>query len=193
MSKKPDRKARADAEHNRGRVLEVACELFAEHGDEVQMAEVARAAGVGVGTVYRHFPTRQALIEAVAERRFAEILAFARAECLPNPDTRQALVCFLSRIGEVHDRARGVSSAIEAALGSTEPRGQVAVELLAIGQALLDRGLADGTLRPDSKVDDLYMIAGAVAAISRYAAGDWRRLIDIALEGMSPRLPARSE
>ena len=187
MSKPTTRKPRTDAERNRGRVLEVACALFAEHGDEVQMAEVAKAAGVGVGTVYRHFPTRQALIEAVTEQRFAEILAYARTACLPNPDTRQALTCFLTRIGEVHDEGRGVSSAIEAALGSTEPRGQVGADLLALGETLLDRGRADGTFRADVKVADLYMIAGAVAAISRDAIGDWRRFIDIALDGLQPR------
>ncbi|MEV1246212.1 TetR/AcrR family transcriptional regulator [Nonomuraea sp. NPDC050022] len=189
MSKHTARKPRTDAERNRARVLEVACELFAERGDEVQMAEVAKAAGVGIGTVYRHFPTRQALIEAVTEQRFAEILAYARTECLPNPDTRQALTCFLTRIGQVHDEGRGVSSAIEAALGSTEPRGQVGEDLLALGEALLERGRADGTLRADAKLGDLYMIAGAVSAISRNAVGDWRRFIDIALDGL--RGPAR--
>ncbi|MFI7133599.1 TetR/AcrR family transcriptional regulator [Nonomuraea sp. NPDC050153] len=187
MSKQSPRKPRTDAERNRGRVLQTACELFAEHGPQVQMADVAKAAGVGVGTLYRHFPTRQALIEAVTEQRFAEILAFARAQCLPDPDTRRALSCFLTRIGEVHDEGRGLSSAIEAALGSTEPRGEVSTELLALSETLLERGRADGTLRADTKIADLYMIAGAVATISRDAIGDWRRFIDIALDGLRPR------
>ncbi|GAA4606668.1 TetR/AcrR family transcriptional regulator [Actinoallomurus liliacearum] len=187
MPENAARRSRADAERNRGRVLQAADELFAEHGDQVQMADVARAAGVGVGTVYRHFPTRQALVEAVAEVRFAEILRHAREECLPLPDTRQALAGFLARIGRVHEEGRGVSSAIEAALGDTEPRGQIGADLLAVGAELVERGRSDGTLRPDANVADLYMIAGAVAAISRNAVGDWRRFIDIALDGLGPR------
>ncbi|GAB3959572.1 TetR/AcrR family transcriptional regulator [Actinoallomurus acanthiterrae] len=187
MSNAAPRRPRTDAERNRGRVLQAATELFAQHGDQVQMADVAKAAGVGVGTVYRHFPTRQALIEAVAEQRFIEILRFAREECLARPDTRQALACFFARIGRVHEEGRGVSGAIEAALGDTEPRGQVGADLLAIGEEMLERGRSDGTLRADVKVADLYMIAGAVAAISRNAVGDWHRFIDIALDGLRPR------
>ncbi|MFC5752859.1 TetR/AcrR family transcriptional regulator [Actinomadura rugatobispora] len=187
MSEQAARKPRADSARNRVRVLQVACDLFAERGDEVQMAEVAQAAGVGVGTVYRHFPTRQALVDAVAERRFAEILAFARTRCLPDPDARRALACFLSRIGTVHEQGRGLSEAIEKALGSTEPRGEVGAELLALTGALLERGQADGAFRADATVADLYMIAGAVAAISRHTFGDWRRFIDLALDGLRPR------
>src|ERR1700749_2006940 len=107
------RKLRTDAARNRGQVLDTAAALFAERGDETQMADVARAAGVGIGTVYRHFPTRRALIEAVAERRFAEILTCARRDSLPNPDVRQALAGLLRRIAEVHERERALSSAIE--------------------------------------------------------------------------------
>ncbi|MFF5213517.1 TetR/AcrR family transcriptional regulator [Streptosporangium sp. NPDC000396] len=184
MSKQAARKPRTDAGRNRSRVLQVACELFGERGGEVQMSEVAQTAGVGIGTVYRHFPTRQALIEAVADQRFAGILVFAREQCLPNPDTRQALACFLRRVAEVHEQGRGVSSVIEATLGSTEPRGEVGAELLAFGEALVERGRADGTLRADATVADLYMLTGAVAAISRQGIGDWRRFIDIALGGM---------
>ncbi|GAA4074495.1 helix-turn-helix domain-containing protein [Actinomadura miaoliensis] len=186
MSKNAARRPRVDAERNRGRVLQVAGELFAEHGDQVQMADVARAAGVGVGTVYRHFPNRRALVEAVAEQRFAEILRYAREECLTQPDARRALSCFLARIGRVHEEGQGVSSAIEAALGDTEPRGQVGADLLAIGADLLERGRSDGTIRADATVADLYMIAGAVAAISRNTVGDWRRFIEIALDGLRP-------
>ena len=69
----PRRKPRTDAERNRARVLEAARALFAEHGQDVQMTEVARVAEVGIGTLYRHFPTRQALIEAAAESRSAEL------------------------------------------------------------------------------------------------------------------------
>ncbi|MER0244387.1 helix-turn-helix domain-containing protein [Streptomyces sp. HSW2009] len=180
------RPSRADAERNRLKVLEVAQELFAERGDEVQMAEVARAAGVGVGTVYRHFPTRQVLVEAVAEQRFAGILAFAEEQCLPQPDARRALGCLLTRGGEVHEEGRGLSGVIDATFGSTAPRGgAVGDALIAVGEELARRGRTDGSLRPDVTVADLYMAVGAVAMLSRHAVGDWRRFRDLTLDGLA--------
>ncbi|MFJ2770838.1 TetR/AcrR family transcriptional regulator [Streptomyces sp. NPDC087300] len=181
------RPSRADAERNRLRVLDVAEEQFAERGDAVQMAEVARAAGVGVGTVYRHFPNRQALVEAITERRFARILTFVEERCLPQPDTRGALLCFLTHVGEVHEQGRGLSGVIEATFGSTAPRGEVGAALLAVGETLVSRGRADGALRDDVTVADLYMTVGAVAILSRDSIGDWRRFVDITLDGLRPR------
>ncbi|MFF3289902.1 TetR/AcrR family transcriptional regulator [Streptomyces sp. NPDC003023] len=181
------RPSRADAERNRLRVLEVAHDLFAERGDEVQMAEVARAAGVGVGTVYRHFPTRRALVEAVAVRRFAEILAFAEEQCLTQPDACGAVAALLTHVGEVHEQGRAVSGVIEAAFGGTAPRGEVGEALLAMGARLVERGREDGTLRADVTVGDLYMSVGAVAVLSRDAIGDWRRFVQIVLDGLRGR------
>ncbi|MFI6154099.1 TetR/AcrR family transcriptional regulator [Kitasatospora sp. NPDC051170] len=187
MSTSAGRKPRTDAERNRSRVLQSAGELFAAHGDAVQMADIAKAAGVGVGTVYRHFPTRQALVAAVAEERFAGILRHAREECLSLPDGRQALAGFLDAIGRAHEEGRGVSGVIEVAFGNTEPGGEVGAQLLDVGEQLLARGRADGTVREDAGVSDLYMIAGAVAAISRNAVGDWRRFVELALDGLRPQ------
>ncbi|MFE6779278.1 TetR/AcrR family transcriptional regulator [Streptomyces sp. NPDC057702] len=180
------RPSRADAERNRLKVLEVAEALFAERGDAVQMAEVARAAEVGVGTVYRHFPTRQALIEAIAERRFEEILTYAEQHCLPQPTAHQGLACLLTRVGEVHERGRGLSGVIDATFGSTAPRGAVGDALLTLGETLARRGREDGTLRPDVTIADLYMAVGAVAMLSRHAVGDWRRFRDLTLDGLRP-------
>src|SRR6266576_1331973 len=105
----PTRRPRADAGRNRARVLEAAGELFGSRGDEVQMAEIARAAGVGIGTVYRHFPTRQALVEAVAAQRFLEILGFARTKCAQAPSGREAVEALLTHIGQVHANGRALS------------------------------------------------------------------------------------
>lgn len=180
------RKLRTDAARNRDQVLDTATALFAERGDEVQMADVARAAGVGVGTIYRHFPTRRALIEAAAERRFAEILEFARRHCLPNPDVRQGLTDFLAHIAEVHARGRALSTAIESVIGNTEPHGEIRAALGDLDEQLLAAGRADGSIRADATAADLYMIVGAVAAVSRDGFGDWRRFIELALDGLRP-------
>ena len=181
------KRLRGDAERNRAGLLAAARTLFAERGDEVHMSEVAAAAGVGVGTLYRHFPTRQALVEAIAAERFAGILEFARERCLPEPDTHAALRLFLTHVAEVHEQGRDLSGVIEAAFGDTEPRGTLAADLLAVGDMLLRRGQADGTVKPDVTVQDLYMIVGAAAFVSRNAVGDWGRFIDIALDGLRPR------
>jgi AcrR family transcriptional regulator len=188
MSTPPTRrKPRTDAERNRARVLEVARALFAEHGYDVQMSEVARVAEVGVGTVYRHFPTRQALIEAAAENRSAEMLAFAQTQCLTDADPAQALARFLRHIGEVLAHDRGTSEAIEAAMGSTEPQGELRTALQAITGELIERAQTQGTIRSDATVSDVYMIVCGLAAVIRNNAGDWRRFTEIALDGLRPR------
>jgi AcrR family transcriptional regulator len=180
------RKLRTDAARNRDQVLDAAAALFAERGDETQMADVARAAGVGIGTVYRHFPTRRALIGATAERRFSEILTYARRESLPNPDVRQALADLLRRIAEVHEDGRMLSSAIESVIGDTEPHGETRAEFDDLAGQLLARGRADGSIRADATTADLYMIVGAVATVSHDGFGDWRRFIELALDGLRP-------
>ncbi|MEV0643971.1 helix-turn-helix domain-containing protein [Phytomonospora sp. NPDC050363] len=185
------RKLRTDAARNRDHVLDTATALFTERGEAVQMADVAREAGVGVGTVYRHFPTRRALVEAAAERRFADILDHARAACRTEPDARRALAAFLTRVAEVHEQGRALSGAIESVLGDTEPRGPVGAELTEFGAELLERGRVEGLIRDDATVADLYMVVGAVATVSRTGIGDWRRFVELSLDGLSPRERSR--
>ncbi|MCP2168725.1 TetR/AcrR family transcriptional regulator [Goodfellowiella coeruleoviolacea] len=180
------RKPRADAERNRARVLAAARELFTARGDEVQMPDVARAAGVGIGTVYRHFPSRTALIAAAGEQRHAEIVEFARAECLTRSDAAEGLAAYLHRIGEVLAADRGLSAPVEAAFGSTEPTGEVQAEGLRVAGDLLARAKAQGAVRADVEVTDLNMIACGLAAIIRTGSGDWRRYLRIACAGLRP-------
>ncbi|MER6548969.1 helix-turn-helix domain-containing protein [Streptomyces sp. NPDC001250] len=181
------RKPRADAERNRARVLAAARALFEERGDEVQMPEVARAAGVGIGTVYRHFPTRQSLVEAAAELRFAEILRFARTDCLRDPESGQGLARYLRNVGQILAEDQGLSAAVAAAVGSSAPRGEMLAQLeLAVG-TLIDQGRSAGTLRGDLTVADVYTLVGALSAVIRTGSGDWRRFIDLALDGLRPR------
>jgi AcrR family transcriptional regulator len=184
MPSTPARKTRADAERNRLRVLETARALFAERGDDVQMPELARAAGVGVGTVYRHFPTRGALIEAAAGQRFAEFAEFARTECGDNGVAR-----YLTHVGEVLANDRGLSAAVEAARGTseTEPRGAARTELEAAVAELIKEDQAAGTIRADATVADVYLLVGALSATIRTGSGDWHRLLDLALHGLRPR------
>ncbi|GAA2304452.1 TetR/AcrR family transcriptional regulator [Nonomuraea roseoviolacea subsp. roseoviolacea] len=183
----PRRKPRTDAERNRARVLEAARALFAEHGQEVQMTEVARVAEVGIGTLYRHFPTRQALIEAAAESRSAELLEHARARCLGEADPARALALFVAHVGEVLTADRGMSQAIEAVVGTTEPQGRTGEALRDVARELVERGKAAGAFRADAAASDVNMIVCGLASVIRNEAGDWRRFAEIALDGLKPR------
>jgi AcrR family transcriptional regulator len=189
LSTTPGRKTRADAERNRLRVLETARALFTDRGDDVQMPELARAAGVGIGTVYRHFPTRQALVEAAAEQRFAELAEFARTECRRQRARDNGLARYLSHVGAVLAGDRGLSAALQVARGSseTEPRGAARAELEAAVGELIKDGQAAGTVRGDITVADVYMLVGAVSATIRTGSGNWDRFIDLALNGLRPR------
>jgi AcrR family transcriptional regulator len=185
----PPRRPRADAARNRARILEAARVLFAERGNEVQLPEVARASGVGVGTVYRHFPTHRDLIEAAAEHRFAEIEDFARTECLLHTKPGQALARYLHHVGEVLAADRGLSASIEAARQATgtEPRGETRTRIETVIGELIERDQAAGTLRDDCSVSDVYVVVGAISATVRNGSGDWRRLLDITLDGLRHR------
>lgn len=180
------RKTRTDAERNRDRVLQAARVLFAESGHDVQMSEVARAAGVGIGTLYRKFPTRDALIEAIAEHRAADIVAAAR-QFADAEDPTQGLAGFLCHVGEVLAADRGMSEVIEKVMGSAEPRGQTREALLAIVAELIDRARVRGTVGQDVTAGDVNMVICGLAAVIRNAAGDWRRYIEVTLDGLRTR------
>ncbi|MBB5933206.1 TetR/AcrR family transcriptional regulator [Streptomyces zagrosensis] len=183
------RKPRADAERNRARVLNAARDLFTARGEDVQMPEVARAAGVGVGTVYRHFPSRAALIEAAGEQRHADIVEFGRTACLPCPDAADGLTRYIAYIGEVLATDRGLTASIEATLGSARPAGAAAERTEAIAAELIARARAQGVIRPDVEVADLSMIVCGLAAIIRNGTGDWRRYVQITMAGLHNAQP----
>ncbi|WP_040810800.1 TetR/AcrR family transcriptional regulator [Nocardia concava] len=183
----PSRKARADASRNRDRILEVARNLFAERGSQVQLPEVARAAGVGIGTVYRHFPTQADLIEAAAAQRFAEIEEYARTACLVGEPGR-GLWRYLNHVGETLAADSGLSAAIEAARHSpgSAPRGEALAGLEVVIGDIIESDCAAGALRADLTVADVYMVVGALSATISTGSGDWRRLLALQFEGLRP-------
>ncbi|MFF0635602.1 TetR/AcrR family transcriptional regulator [Nocardia sp. NPDC004151] len=180
------RKPRADASRNRDRILEAARNLFAERGSQVQLPQVARAAGVGIGTVYRHFPTQADLIEAAAAQRFAEIEEYARTECLDHAAPGRAVLDYLTHVGEILAADSGLSAAIESARQSrgSEPRGAALEQLAEIIGTLIESDRAAGTVRPDLTVADVYMVVGALSATIRSGSGDWRRLLTLLSDGL---------
>jgi AcrR family transcriptional regulator len=186
-----DREPRADARRNRDRVLRTAQRLFATEGLGVSLDEIARRAGVGPGTVHRHFPSKEALYLAVATDQFEQLVA--EAEALATTDDPAALFTQLSRMMATGAENVAVKSALEAAeldLRTAAPK--VAAELTRHVADLLDRAHAAGAVRPDVTVEEVMaLVAGAFAAI-RHANVQTSRersahLAQIILDGLRPQ------
>ena len=152
---------RADAVRNRTSILEAARQLVTEQGTDVAMGEIARAAGVAVGTLYRHFPNKADLLAAVVNE-YVEILAedaqdaWARVEA-GRADAAQELLEFLERALEMIARshtAKVVARALGAEVDYAEPETR-AIEAL---ERLIEAGREDGRLRSDLTVSDLYIL-----------------------------------
>lgn len=186
-----DREPRADARRNRERVLRTARQLFAEEGLGVSLDEIARRAGVGPGTVHRHFPAKEALYLAVVIDQLEQLVA--EAEALAATGDPAALFTQLSRMIAMGAENAAVKSALMAAefdLRSAAP--DVAAELTRQVEALLDRAHAGGVVRQDVTVDEVMaLVAGAFAAI-RHANAETSRgrsahLARIILDGLRPQ------
>ncbi|MDR7168314.1 AcrR family transcriptional regulator [Nocardia kruczakiae] len=156
---------RADARRNRQRVLQAAQRLFAERGLGVSLDEIARDAGVGPGTVHRHFPSKETLYLAVATDQLEQLIGEANG--LAETDDPAALFVLLSRMMANGAENRAVKSALAAAefdLRTAAPR--VAADLTRHVADLLDRARTAGVVRDDVTVDELMaLVAGAFAAI----------------------------
>ena len=178
---------RADARRNREKVLAAARSVFAEHGSDAQMDEVARRAKVGVGTVYRHFPTKEALFAALLQDAFARIAERSR-DALDHEDPWQAFVALMWDAGESLAGDRALSEAMQADLTMEPCPGQL--ELADITAKLIARAQAAGTMRPDAVVDDVPMLMCGIgsATIRKLAySASWRRHLAIVLDGLRAR------
>jgi len=184
------KRLRADAVRNRAKVLEAARAAFAEHGAEAQMEDVARRAGVGVGTVYRHFPTKQALAEALVEERFDRTIAFVRGLLDEEPDPWRALErCFeYCAATQATDRAWAAALALMAG-GTMGPREHQMRELLALEEQLLAGARAAGVVREDLVATDLPALFCGLASVVQAGGDAWRRYLELLLDGLRP--PAR--
>ncbi|HXE44295.1 MAG TPA: helix-turn-helix domain-containing protein [Conexibacter sp.] len=176
---------------NRAKVMEAARGAFAEHGSEAQMEDVARRAGVGVGTVYRHFPTKQALAEALIGERFDHTIAYVRGLVDDEPDAWRALErCFEHCAArQAKDRA-WAGALVEMAGGMMGPREDQKHELLALLDTLLVRARAAGVVREDLVATDMPALFCALASVVQAGGDGWRRYLELLLDGLRP--PARS-
>ncbi|MEA2149023.1 MAG: hypothetical protein QOD69_853 [Solirubrobacteraceae bacterium] len=189
----PERPLRRDAERNRQRILEVAREAFAEDGLAVTLDEIARRAGVGVGTVYRRFPDKEQLIDALFEERIGEMVALAEA-ALRCEDAWAGLVSFLESATAAHADDRGLK---EVALSGVHGLGRVARarDLMApLVTRLVARAQEQGQLRPDLQPTDLpllQLMLGSLSECTRDVDPEiWRRYLGILTDGLRTRRDA---
>ncbi len=180
----------ADARRNRARILAAAHEVFAGRGLDVSLDEIAAHAGVGVGTVYRRFADKDALIDALFEERIGEIAAAGR-RALAAEDPWEGFVAFMREAEALQTADRGLKQAL-LSRGRGHERVERARETIApIVTALVERARAGGRLRSDlapSDVPLVHLMIGAVADATRDVAPEvWRRLLGIVLDGMCTR------
>ncbi|MBD9734007.1 TetR/AcrR family transcriptional regulator [Streptomyces sp. H28] len=184
------RPMRADARRNRERLLAAAVEAFASQGESASLDDIAKRAGVGSGTLYRHFPTRRALLEAVYADRIGALAARAGdlADRLP---PGPALRAWLDELGAGMVRIRGLRALLGPAVGSGPGDGPGCCDpLLAAAELLAGAARRAGELRPDVEAVDVLRLVHGVAAASELADGDGgplRRYVGLLVEGLAPR------
>lgn len=168
-----ERRPRADAERNRRRLLDAATELFAERGLDVGVAEIAQRAGVGRGTLFRNFPTKEALIAAIVVDRMHEAAMRGR-ELLESPDPGDALFEFLNEmLGSRRQVEHTLSEVIQDTfLANPEIRAALDEILEVLGE-LLARAQEAGAIRSDvGALDVLFMFKGMCEAAAAFSHGD---------------------
>jgi AcrR family transcriptional regulator len=183
------RSQRADAVRNRERVLEAAQAVFSAGGPDASLEAVARRAGVGIGTLYRHFPTRQALFEAVY-RREVEQLADLAQQLRSEPEPVEALRHWLRSNVEFVATKKGMSAALALAANSSSELAAYSRDRLtkAVG-ALLDRAIAAGEIRADISAEDILRALVGICYINDQPG--WQtsvlRLVDVFVDGLRSR------
>jgi AcrR family transcriptional regulator len=183
-----ERPQRADARRNRERVLAAAREAFAKRGLDAQVDEIAARAGVGVGTLYRHFPTKEALVNALVADRW-QTLAAAAEPSADEEDAWEALSAFLWRCARLQcdNRAWAQLAGMLPAAQAEDERE----ELIAVTQQLVDRAKAAGAVRQDLDADDIGMLMCGTCSVIETTGGHsgdtrWKRFFELALEGLRP-------
>ncbi|MEZ0049438.1 AcrR family transcriptional regulator [Mycobacterium sp. MAA66] len=174
---------RADARRNRERILEVAALAFGTADGPVSLEAVARDAGVGIGTLYRHFPNREALVEAVYRAELAEVAATAH-ELLQGHPPAEALRVWMDRYAKFVAAKRGMAESLTAIFASgAVAQGDTRAAIVAAVGALLAAGADDGTLRPDVSADDVVSsLLGTMLAAG--SPEQCQRMFDLLIAGL---------
>ena len=185
----PARPLRRDAERNRQRILQPASEVFTEQGLEVSLDEVARRAGVGVGTVYRRFRTKEELVEALFEDR-VDAIADVAERAAEEPDPWTGLASFMEQMADMLAGDLGLRQMLMFATYGQDRVAYARQQNAPLVERLLKRAQAAGQARPDLMLTDipfLVFVLTEAAQMARPARPDlWRRYLALILDGMRP-------
>jgi len=184
----PARKPRADAQRNRERILEVAKEAFSRLGPDVSLDDVAKRAGVGPGTLYRHFPTRDALLEAVYRTEVGK-LATAEAEFARRMPPVEALRAWMFLFVDYIATKQLIAPALNSLITDTSKLYECSgTQIKGAMKALILRAIKSGDIRPD--IDSFDFLRALVGVSNVASAPNWpesaRRLVDILIQGSRP-------
>jgi AcrR family transcriptional regulator len=179
--------ARSDARRNRERLIASARELFAATGVEVPVEEITRHAGVGMGTLYRHFPTKEDLIDAVLEDAFAEIVELAeRADA--EEDAWAGLTGYLEQSLALHAANRGLKDMLATSEHGRERAQAMRARIRPVLARLIERAQSQGALRHDFTAEDLPVVFWTTGRVIETTGGvapnHWRRFLALVLDGM---------
>jgi AcrR family transcriptional regulator len=186
---RPERPLRRDAERNRQRILKAASEVFTERGLDVSLDEVARHAGVGVGTVYRRFGTKEDLVEALFVERIEQVAALAE-QAAEAPDPWSGLVCFMERVSELLADDVGLRQMLMFATYGGDKTWYARQRNAPLVTRLVERAQAAGQLRSDLRPTDipfLVFVLSEAAQFARRASPEiWRRYLALFVDGLRP-------
>ena len=181
-----ERPLRADAERNRQRLLTAAGELFAEKGLCVGLDEIARHAGVGVGTAYRRFPDKEQLIDALFEEHIARLEAVGQ-QALADDDPWAGLVHFMEGAVELQVANRGLKELLFRGPTNAERVQRARGRIAPLVQEVVARAQKAGRLRADVAFTDiplLHFMLASLSELSPQTAGHWRRYLGVILDGL---------
>ena len=167
---------RADARRNLERVLDAAEQVFGASGPDASIDEIARLAGVGHGTVFRRFPSKDDLMFAVIERHVGEMQALAR-EALDADDPGEAFFDFVHRVAELNMSTPGLHRCV---VHCGDKPG--AAELEKLADRIVSRAQRAGAVRRDVKAEDVRLLVRS--ALTNAPPGQWRRYLDVVLDGL---------
>ncbi|MBT0768654.1 TetR/AcrR family transcriptional regulator [Kineosporia sp. J2-2] len=189
MTEARSRAARSDAARNREHLLAVATRVFASAGAEPSMRAIAREAGVGIGTLYRHFPTRESLVDAIYQDQVVRLTAGAH-ELLARLAPAAAMRRWMDLFGDWIATKNGMLDTLLAMIDAGEiAHASTRGELLAAVTAILDAGRAAGDLRSDVTAEDIASALIGIFTVAPRPAQDARagRLLDLLMDGLRPR------
>jgi AcrR family transcriptional regulator len=179
------RPLRADARRNHERIVDAAREVFAESGLDAQIDDVARRAGVGVGTVYRHFPTKEALLGELVRQKFRIFTANARQALEQDDDPFEVFAGLLRSNAEVCVRDAAIQRVLSGFGNHVAMHaGAELEELNEPTSELMDRAQRAGSMRPDVSVRDIPMLMCGVSATMAQEGPefDWRRHLELVID-----------